>query len=131
METIKTHVGIFDFWSVFGVGVIIVTSYCLAYFPQVFTSPPANISVWLYVPLSYTVGLVLFCVSSIIADIKPLRYNVDSIAECSDNLWPISGVYYKRYFEGTRYTIAKFKSQDHHFKWWFENSPKRAVYIAA
>ena len=22
-------------------------------------------------------------------------------------------------------------SQDHHFKWWFENSPKRAVYIAA
>ena len=22
-------------------------------------------------------------------------------------------------------------SQDHHFKWWFENSPKRAAYIAA
>ena len=23
------------------------------------------------------------------------------------------------------------QSQDHHFKWWFENSPKRAEYIAA
>ena len=109
METIKTHIGIFDFWSVFGVGVVIVTSYCAAYFPQVFTSPPENMSVWLYVPLSYTVGLVLFCASSIMADIKPLRYNADSVAEYSDNLGPINDFYYKRYFKGKSYRIAEFK----------------------
>ena len=32
--------------------------------------------------------------------------------------------------KGETYKIFKL-SQDHHFKWWFENSPKRAEYIAA
>ena len=29
------------------------------------------------------------------------------------------------------YVYHDGRSQDHHFKWWFENSPKRAAYIAA
>ena len=36
------------------------------------------------------------------------------------------------HFAGRYYaSVPLFLSQDHHFKWWFENSPKRAEYIAA
>ena len=41
---------------------------------------------------------------------------------------------YERLDEQCRKKLGKsceVLSQDHHFKWWFENSPKRAAYIAA
>ena len=66
-----------------------------------------------------------------------LEWRVDE----SDNFGNTTNGYrevYRYYPDGKLHSVTGgsgtenfSSSQDHHFKWWFENSPKRAAYIAA
>lgn len=73
METIKNHVGIFDFWSVFGAGTVILTSYVMLLKPETLDNCTDAVCVAFYVALAYSIGLILYCISSICVDLEVFK----------------------------------------------------------
>ncbi|MBR3408987.1 MAG: hypothetical protein IKG86_09125 [Paludibacteraceae bacterium] len=101
MEEINKHIGQFDFWSIFGTGAVTLTSYLVAFRPQIATFKEMGFPLLLSigVALSYTIGLILYCISSLLVDCKILKLSAsDAIGNPNSYGW-MSEIYYKRYLE--------------------------------
>ena len=80
MEYINKHIGIFDFWSVFGGGVVILTSAVVVlYIGQVNKSILNEFPLYLYIALAYVIGFILHNISSILSDLKVLKLDTRQV----------------------------------------------------
>lgn len=99
MEVINKHFGVFDFWSVFGCGIVCFTSFVVGYNNVFVNVDLTNFPWFLYVVIAYVIGLVLHSASSLLVDCGIARLSAEQLSNDKfEEKW-LFHRYYKKYYE--------------------------------
>ena len=76
---INKYIGIFDFWGIFCVGIVILTSFVVLIGQNIFNFNADNFTIFLYKVIAYVLGLILHSLSSTLIDCGLLIFNTDKV----------------------------------------------------
>ncbi len=99
MEVINKYFGMFDFWSVFGCGIVCFTSFVMGYNNVFINVDLTNFPWFLYIVIAYVIGLVLHSVSSLLIDYDWIKLKPNKTTEKGYKEQRLFRGYLKNYIE--------------------------------